>query len=146
MAERKNLSDTAPRGALAEGAERLDRIARSAKTQPATGASNAPIDDNNRALAISPDEIWARNYMSHGIGPKLEASPLLGIAPIAHLVSMTKFIPPTELRAEPIVTKTAPIVEKPATPDLKPSGPIGAHIGKPMRKRSWLGRMLLGRT
>jgi hypothetical protein len=84
--------------------------------------------------------------MSHGIGPKLEASPLLGMAPVAHLVSMPKFVPPTELRPEPIVTKAAPIVEKAAAPDLKPSGPIGAHIGKPMRKRSWLGRVLLGRT
>jgi hypothetical protein len=144
MSDQKKLSDAAPRGALAEGAARLDNIARSAKTQPANPVSIA--DENGRVLAISPDEMWARNYMSHGIGPKLEASPLLGMAPVAHLVSMPKFVPPTELRSEPIVTKTAPIVEKAAAPDLKPTGPIGAHIGKPMRKRSWLGRVLLGRT
>jgi hypothetical protein len=142
MAERKNLSDTPARGALAEGAERLDRIARSAKTQPASPAPGA--DDSGRVLAISPDEMWARNYMSHGIGPQLEASPLLGMAPVAHLVSMPKFIPPTELRPEPIVTRTTAIAEK--VSDLKPSGPIGTSIGKPMRKRSWLGRVLLGRT
>jgi len=146
MAEHKNLSDTAPRGALAEGAERLDRIARSAKTQPASPAPGTPMGDDSRVLPISPDEIWAKHYMSHGIGPKLEACPLLGMAPVAHLVSMPKFVPPTELRAEPVLTKTAAIVEKPAALDMKPSGPIGAHIGKPMRKRSWLGRMLLGRS
>jgi hypothetical protein len=146
MADQKKLSNTAPRGALADGAERLDRIARSAKTHLDYTAPNAPIDDNSRVLAISPDEMWARNYMSHGIGPKLEASPLLGMAPVAHLVSMPKFVPPTELRAEPIVTKSAPIAGQPMVPNVRPSGPIGAHIGKPIRKRSWLGRMLLGRT
>ena len=146
MADQKRLSDTAPRGALAEGAERLDRIARSATTQPANTTAGNSIDDNNRMLAISPDEMWARNYMSHGIGPKLEASPLLGMAPIAHLVSMPKFVPPSELRPEPIVTRTAPIAEQPMIRDVKPNGPIGAHIGKPMRKRSWLGRMLMGRS
>ena len=144
MADQKRLSDAAPRGALAEGAERLDRIARSAKTQPA-GARTASIDDN-RMLAISPDEMWARNYMSHGIGPKLEESPLLGMAPVAHLVSMPKFVPPTELRAEPIVTRSAPIAEQQMVPDVKPGGPIGVQIGKPMRKRSWLGRVLMGRS
>ncbi len=145
MADQKKLSDTAPRGALAEGAARLDSIARASTTQPAA-APGAPIDDDSRVLAISPDEMWARNYMSHGIGPKLEASPLLGMAPVAHLVSMPKFVPPAELRAEPIVTKSAPIAEQPMRPETKPGGPIGAHIGKPMRKRSWLGRMLLRRT
>ncbi|MGD0866477.1 MAG: hypothetical protein ABSA49_13065 [Rhizomicrobium sp.] len=145
MAERKNLSDTPPRGALAEGAERLDRIARSARTQPANPAPGSPIDDASRVLAISPDEVWAKNYMSHAIGPKLESSALLGMAPVAHLVSMPKFVPPTELRPEPIVTRTAPIAEQPMIPAVKASGPIGAHIGKPMRKRSWLGRMLMGR-
>ncbi len=146
MTDQKRLSDGGPRGALAEGAERLDRIARSSKTQSTSTAPAAPVDDNSRVLAISPDEMWARNYMSHGIGPKLEASPLLGMAPVAHLVSMPKFVPPTELRPDPIVTKTAPIAERPMTPNAKPNAPIGAHIGKPMRKRSWLGRMLLGRT
>jgi hypothetical protein len=141
MTERKNLSDTAPRGALAEGAARLDSIARSSKTHSTNPVSIA--DESGRVLAISPDEMWARNYMSHGIGPKLEASPLLGMAPVAHLVSMPKFIPPTELRPEPILTKTAPIAEQELAPTV--NGPIGAHIGKPMRKRSWLGRMLLGR-
>jgi hypothetical protein len=54
MAERKNLSDTPPRGALAEGAERLDRIARSARTQPTGAAPGSTIDDTSRVLAISP--------------------------------------------------------------------------------------------
>lgn len=142
MADQKRLSDTAPRGALAEGAARLDSIARSSKTHPANPAPTA--DDSGRVLAISPDEMWARNYMSHGIGPKLEASPLLGMAPVAHLVSMPKFAPPTELRTDPIVTKSAPIAEQKLAPDV--NGPIGAHIGKPTRKRSWLGRVVLGRS
>jgi hypothetical protein len=146
MADQKRLSDAGPRGALAEGAARLDSIARSSKTHPDNTTPNTPIDDSSRVLAISPDEMWARNYMSHGIGPKLEASPLLGMAPVAHLVSMPKFVPPTELRPEPIVTKSAPIAERPMIPDVKPSGPIGVQIGKPMRKRSWLGRVLLGRS
>lgn len=144
MADQKRLSDTAPRGALAEGAARLDSIARSSKTHADNNAPNASIDDTSRVLAISPDEMWARNYMSHGIGPKLEASPLLGMAPVAHLVSMPKFAPPTELRTDPIVTKSAPIAEQKLAPDV--NGPIGAHIGKPTRKRSWLGRVVLGRS
>jgi len=144
MAERKNLSDTPPRGALAEGAERLDHIARSARTQPANPAPGSPIDDTSRVLAISPDEVWAKNYMSHGIGPKLETSTLAGMAPIAHLVSMPKFVPPTELRQEPVVSKTAALIERPSIDDRKSPGPIGARIGKPIRRRSWLGRVLLG--
>jgi hypothetical protein len=144
MAERKNLSDTPPRGALAEGAERLDRIARSARTQPTGAAPGSTIDDTSRVLAISPDEVWAKNYMSHGIGPKLETSTLAGMAPIAHLVSMPKFVPPTELRQEPVVSKTAALIERPSIDDRKSPGPIGARIGKPIRRRSWLGRVLLG--
>jgi hypothetical protein len=81
--------------------------------------------------------------MSHAIGPKLESSALLGMAPVAHLVSMPKIVPPTELRPEPIVTRTTPIADQPIIPAVKASGPIGAHIGKPMRKRSWFGRMLM---
>lgn len=146
MADQKRLSDRDPRGALAEGAARLDSIARSSMTQPAGNAAGNRIEDDSRVLAISPDEMWARNYMSHGIGPKLEASPLLGIAPVAHLVSMPKFVPATELRPEPIVTKSAPVAEQPMILNVKHSGPIGVQIGKPMRKRSWLGRMLLGRS
>jgi hypothetical protein len=144
MTERKTLSDTPARGALAEGAERLDRIARSARTQPIAATPDTPIDEQSRAMAISPDEIWARNYMSHGIGPKLETSTLAGMAPIAHLVSMPKFVPPTELRQEPVVSKTAAMIERPSINDRKSPGPIGARIGKPIRRRSWLGRLLLG--
>ncbi len=137
MAERKTLSETGARGAFAEGAERFERIARGAKTQqvtesPATGQPHS-------TMVLSPDEVWAKNFMSHGIGPRPETSALAGMAPIAHLVAMPKFAAPNEqVLAKPAaVVRAAPVVQT-------PGGPIGVQIGKPQRKRSWLGRLLRG--
>ena len=138
MNERKGLSDTPPRGALVEGAEKFDRTARAAKPPSSTEKpSNEP-----RMTGVSPDEVWARSYMTYAIGSKVEPPVVAGFAPVAHLVSMPKFA----VLGEPIVAKTAEMIAKAPEPEFMPSGPIGVRIGKPVRRRSWLGRLFLGRA
>jgi hypothetical protein len=138
MNERKSLSDGPARGALAEAAEKFDRIARALTTPP---SAEKPSGES-RMIAVSPDEVWARNYMTYAIGAKAEPPVVAGFAPVAHLVSMPKFVVPSE----PIVPKTAEIVATAPEAEVIPSGPIGIRIGKPVRRRSWLGRLFLGRA
>src|ERR1700733_9761596 len=79
MNERKGLSDTPPRGALVEGAEKFDRTARAAKPPSSTEKpSNEP-----RMTGVSPDEVWARSYMTYAIGSKVEPPVVAGFAPDA---------------------------------------------------------------
>ena len=140
MNEFKSLSDMPSRGALADGAEKFDRIARALKApkSPESPSQNAP-----ETIGVSPDEIWAKSYMTYAIGAKAEPPVVAGFAPVAHLVTMPKFVMPSE----PFAPKTAEVFAKAEAPaETIPSGPIGVRIGKPMRKRSWLGRMLLGRA
>jgi hypothetical protein len=140
MNEYKSLSDTPSRGALADGAEKFDRIARVQKTpkSPRSPSQNAP-----EMIGVSPDEIWAKSYMTYAIGSKAEPPVVAGFAPVAHLVTMPKFVMPSE----PLMPKTAEVFAKQEAPtQIAPSGPIGVRIGKPVRKRSWLGRVFLGRT
>jgi hypothetical protein len=139
MSEWKSLSDAPPRGSLAEGAEKFDRIARMLK-DPRLAEWESERWGEPRMIGVSPDEVWARSYMTYAIGSKAEPPVVAGFAPVAHLVSMPKFAAP----AEPILPKTAEAVAKAPTNAVIPSGPIGVRIGKPVRKRSWLGRLLLG--
>ena len=140
MTERKTLSDMPARGALADGADKFDRIARGLNA-PKPSEHSAPQPGVPQMTGVSPDEVWAKSYMTYGIGGREEPPVVAGFAPISHLVTMPKFVMPDE----PIVPKTTEIVARPEpAAEIIPSGPIGMHIGKPMRKRSWLGRVFLG--
>src|ERR1700748_2394677 len=58
-------------GAFAAGAERLEQVARSLKTQQIEEKQGrSPLQvASSRLMAISPDEMWARQFSSQCIGP-----------------------------------------------------------------------------
>jgi hypothetical protein len=119
------LTEGPKRSAFVEGAARLDRIAR-----PTEQSREAPPPSGQgRMTAVSPDEAWARRFMSQGIGPGLERpAPAISMPDLA-LVESAAPAPMTPPRRE---------FSKPGKPV-----PIGVAIGKPVR-RSWLGRLIRG--
>jgi hypothetical protein len=126
MASGTKLNGGPRRSAFVEGAARLDRIARPGEQNGEARPLQAAAD---RMSAISPDEAWAKRFMSAGIGPgKNRPAPAMSIPDLA-LVERTAPEPAPQPRRE--ISKSA-----------KPL-PIGAAIGKPMR-RSWLGRLVRG--
>jgi len=124
MANTMKLNDGPRRSAFVEGAARLDRIARPGEQNGEARPLQAAAD---RMSAISPDEAWAKRFMSMGIGPgKNRPAPAVSIPDLA---LMERAAPEPAPRRE--VSRSA----KPV--------PIGVHIGKPMR-RSWFGRLIRG--
>jgi hypothetical protein len=119
------------RSPLAEGADRLAGIARGIKENQLARTRSplpAPVTD---AYVLSPDEAWSRKYMTHCIGPVCYGP----------LDESLPFVRPDPVPAEP-----------PPSRDYAPSpggsawqGSIGSAIGKPGKRRSWLGRLFLGR-
>ena len=109
----------AKRDPLAEGARRLEQAARIIKeNQLARTRSRVPAPVSE-VFSLSPQEAWDRKYQTHCIGPVCYP-PLAGTLP-----------PPDGAPVRP---------QEPAR-----TASIGAAVGKPARRRSWLGRLLLGR-
>jgi hypothetical protein len=140
MAETRRPGE-APRGALADGAERFDRLARTVKDGQLGRTKTDPGPPVTEAFELSPEDAWAKKYMTHCIGPvcfSLEAEP----------PAFAKFTAPPETSVQSggfSVTgpKTAqnPPPRRPDAADRANQGPIGLAIGKPVRARSWLGRL-----
>jgi len=140
----KRKSGEAPRGPLAEGAERLERLARHlkdsqlARTRSRVGAQ-PPVSE---AFVLSPDEAWAKKYMSHCIGPV--CFPASG----ADVPAFSKLSAKSAASGAHPRVQTSALAPRPAgqtTAVRGSSAPIGAAIGKPARRTSWLGRLLRGR-
>jgi hypothetical protein len=140
MAETRKPGE-APRGALADGAERFERLARTVKDSQLGRIKTDPGPPVTEVFELSPEDAWAKKYMTHCIGPvcfAVEAEP-----PV-----FTKFASPPEasvqsgaLRAAgPKTAQNTPPRAR-GTADRRNSGPIGLAIGKPIRARSWLGRL-----
>jgi hypothetical protein len=124
------LMDTSRRSAFAQGAARLDAIAR-------PGGPSLPIPETapgDRMAAISPDETWSRRFMSMGIGPDL-ARPIAPPMPQMEPVEETVLVAREQIAPE---RNLAQAFGKPGRAE-----PIGATIGKPVR-RSLLGRLFRG--
>jgi hypothetical protein len=124
MASGTKLNDGPRRSAFVEGAARLDRIARPGEQNGEARPLQAAAD---RMSAISPDEAWAKRFMSAGIGPgKNRPVPAMSIPDLA------------------LVERTAPepAPRREISKSAKPV-PIGVHIGKPMR-RSLFSRLIRG--
>lgn len=131
----------APHRALADGAERFDRLARSVKNSQLGRTKTDPGPPVTEAFELSPEDAWAKKYMTHCIGPvcfAVEAEP-----PV-----FARFTPPPEAsvqsggyRAPGPKTAQNPPPRRRDTADRANPGPIGLAIGKPVRARSWLGRL-----
>ena len=134
-------------GPLAKGAQRLERLARSlkdnqlARTRTKIGAQ-PPVGE---AFVLSPDEAWAKKYRTNCIGPvcfpatgaDLPAFAKFALKPVPQAVSHDVSTPSNATRPRPALSP------RPTHPGE--AGPIGLAIGKPVRPRSWLARLLRGR-
>ncbi len=145
MAEQRKSGD-APRGPLAEGAERLERLARSLKDNQLarTHTKAGPQAPVSQAFVLSPDEAWAKKYMTQCIGPV--CFPAAGADVPAFSKFSAKPVPPAASHG--FQAPNTALANRP-TPEISAvkadSGHLGAVIGKPARPRSRLGRLLWGR-
>jgi hypothetical protein len=116
------------RGALAEGAEKFERIARTIKDDQLARTKTGPSPPVSEVFVLNPNEAWARKYMTHCIGPVC-------------------FGPSATDRQNAPKSARSPPESRGQTP--AGSGhheePIGFALGKPAKRRSWIGRLLRGR-
>lgn len=124
--------------AFAAGAARLEQIARSLKPQHANDGEGALQVASSRLMAISPDEMWARQFSSQCIGPvcfKVAPGSDMALPPLTQAIQ--NVAPARQASPKPAAATRAAIA--PSRPV-----PIGVLIGKPVR-RSFL-RRLFGRA
>jgi hypothetical protein len=128
----------AARGALADGAERFDRLVRSVKDIQLGRTKTGPRPAVTEAFELSPEDAWARKYMTHCIGPvcyTVQAEP-----PV-----FAKFKAPAKAPSQGAAAPAAgpEKAHYPPAPgrDTAGSGPIGMAIGKPVRAGFRLGRL-----
>jgi hypothetical protein len=130
------MSNGQSSSALAAGAERLEQIARSLKTQQIEERQGPLQAGASRLLAISPDEMWARQFSSQCIGPvcfKVAPGSEMPLPPLSRAIQ--SFGPVRQTAAQQL----APQVSRAAAVPGRPV-PIGALIGKPVR-RSFFRRL-----
>lgn len=134
------------RGALSEAAERFDRLARVVKDQQLAETRSGPRIALNDVYIASPEEAWAKKFMTQAIGPaamRLEPPQ----APFCQADLARQGI--CSMQPEPMVARS---VQAYAAPEVRPAAalaprapqPIGGTIGKPQRRRSLLGRLFGG--
>jgi hypothetical protein len=135
-----NSGTNRPRSALGDGAERLARLARTVREQQIAempGAMRLAVSD---VYSLSPDEVWSKKFMSQGIGPTPDCAAPGGFCPMPF--EQVQIPQPTQsppIRPEPLAS-ASPAGQIP----LPRGGQIGQAIGKPLKRRSWLGRALRG--
>ena len=128
--------------AFAAGAERLEQVARSLKTQQIEEKQGrSPLQvASSRLMAISPDEMWARQFSSQCIGPvcfKVAPGSDMTLPPLTQAIQSFESAR-TAIPVQPPPPQMAKAVSPPqmvrtASTPSKPM-PIGALIGKPVRR------------
>ena len=121
--------------AFAAGAERLEQVARSLKSRQIEEQQGTSFQvASSRMMAVSPDEMWARQFSSQCIGPvcfKTAPGSDMALPPLTH--ALQGFVP---VRQGAASSPAAPVASK----SFEKQVPMGAAIGKPVR-RSLLQRM-----
>ena len=123
------------RGPLADGVERFDRLVRIVKDSQLGRTVLRP--SAGETFVLSPEDAWAKKYMTQCIGPvcfSVQAEP-----PV-----FTKFTAPPEAAVQSQGLRASQTAQNAPSPRWEAAvrpGPIGLAIGKPVRPRSWLGRL-----
>jgi hypothetical protein len=132
------------------GAERLEQVARSLKTQQIEEhQGRSPLQvASSRLMAISPDEMWARQFSSQCIGPvcfKVAPGSDMTLPPLTQAIQSFAPVRQTATMSVPAPVRAAAATAAPKA-DASPLGPVpmGALIGKPPR-RGFLRRLFGGR-
>jgi hypothetical protein len=151
MANPFMLNDRPRAGALADAAERLGRVASVVKDQQIARNQPGHRPPESDVFALSPEEAWSKKYMIQCVGPVCTIQPTVEAKQPADAAAL--LLP--RFAAGPAVVAQAPqtvAVEPsnpvaaradiPARPSRKAAAePIGLAIGKPVRKRSLIGRL-----
>jgi hypothetical protein len=133
--------------AFADAADRLGRAASIIKDQQLARTQSGARAPESEVYVSSPEEAWTRKYMIQCVGPVCTVRPT-----DAGALLLPRFQPLPETRtAAPAKVRTVEIAPE---PQLRPepakpargrakaqAEPIGVLIGKPVRKRSLLGRV-----
>jgi hypothetical protein len=136
------LSDTPRSGPLAEAAERLDRVVSIVKDQQRARTNSGERPKESEVFVLSPEEAWSKKYMIQCVGPVCTIRPteegallLPRFAPVPPVKQAAASLEIAPQKAPTVRVETARSRGK-AAPE-----PIGLAIGKPVRKRSLLGRL-----
>jgi hypothetical protein len=136
-----DLSNQNARGPLAEAAERLDRIARVVKDQQLSETRSGPRSALSETFVASPDEAWAKKFMTQAIGPAtttLSTPTPPGFIPVGQAPLASHGFVATAAAPAPRVPAAATIGElRPGTAPMRSD--VKAH------KRTFLGWLFLGR-
>jgi hypothetical protein len=117
---------------FADAAGRLDRFVAEIKARQYDGTGTLPLPPPQPGRG-HPDAQWQQHYGTRSIRA-------------GRTSEMTFTLPEDVLPVPAGPRRPNPAVETPGTPvATKINGPIGAALGKPIRRRSFLGRLLRGR-
>jgi hypothetical protein len=137
------LSDRPRSSALADAAERLSRVASSVKDQQIARNQSGARPPESEVFTPSPEEAWTRKYMIQCVGPVCTIRPTDAAA-----LLLPRFAPAPAAKQPAQTVELAPQRPQPgAATDPQPASrkaaadPIGLAIGKPIRKRSLIGRL-----
>jgi len=144
-----NLSEQsrvgAARSALAEAADRFDRLARVVKDQQLSDTRSGPRVALTETYMASPEEAWAKNFMTQAIGPALTTFTV---------PTVPAFVPTTQapLASQGFSASAKPQASEPRkeSAPFRPGGDLrfsstGAERPSPRRRRTWIRWLLLGR-
>jgi len=144
MAHPFSLSDKPRFGALADAADRLGRVASVVKDQQIARNQSGSRPPESDVFTLSPEEAWSRKYMIQCVGPVCTIQPTADAAALL----LPRFAPSPTVTQAPQTVALAPEnppvlkAESPVRPSRKATAePIGLMIGKPVRKRSLIGRL-----
>jgi hypothetical protein len=142
MANPFTMNEAARSGPLADAAERLDRVVSIVRDQQRARTNSGEPPKESEVFVLSPEEAWSKKYMIQCVGPVCTVRPTAEGA-----LLLPRFAPAPPVKQASAGVELAPqkAPELKATP-LKSSRkaspePIGLAIGKPVRKRSLLGRL-----
>jgi len=129
--------------AFADAAERLGRVASIVKDQQLARNQSGVRQPESEVLTQSPEEAWSKKYMIQCVGPVCTIRPTADAAALL----LPRFAPgPAAQASQSVAVESrnppAAKAEMPARPSRKAAAePIGVTIGKPVRKRSLIGRL-----
>jgi len=133
--------------ALADAAERLGRVASIVKDQQLERTRSGQRAPESEAYVASPEEAWSKKYMIQCVGPICTIKPT---AEGALLLPRFQPVPEAKAPAAGVAVTAADPAPVPMAVPVKSgrkraakaqAAPIGLAIGKPIRKRSFLGRL-----
>jgi len=132
------MGSTKARSALADAADRMNEMARTAREQQLAqrGAVRLP---EGEVFSTSPDEVWSKRFMNLGIGPTPDCTQPGGYCPMPFSLEPSRAQAP-QRQAAIAVAAYEPVPMETSQPAAKHTQ-IGQAIGKPLR-RSFLGRAL----